>query len=315
MAIGLTCGEFKTHVPALAVAALDASAEAACRAHLRDPGPHDGCREAFQRAEATAAKLGLALAPVRPRERVWHAIERATGYKAIAEVPRSTLFRQIAAWTLTAVASLMLLRTHTHAERVEEQLHGTGRALTKVRNYAADMGKSLDQARNRETEARQQLANAVASQSATQECLAVRTAWHNQLVVQNNALAMLEQSATRVLPMRALEGKAGHATVVFNAEQGRAIVFAVGLPERAGRAWQLWVVHDGVATAAGFLSDPVDGMATGEIAPSVLAIDVPEAIAISAEPAGGAFRPGEVVVYGVIRASVARVAPLRAGAR
>lgn len=312
----MNCTEFKQSVASFALAALDDGQEAECRSHLADPGPHEGCAEALAQAKATAAQLGFALEPRRPPERVWQAIERGIGLQAIEDVPRPRLLRQLGAWSLAVLAVLLLLRTHSHALRLEDQLRRTGHALAKVRSYAEVTGKTLEDVRARETETERRLAATLSDQTAARQCTVLRERQVQQLALQRDALAMLERPTTKVVSLQAQEGKAGRASVVFSPEQGRAIVFASSLPDRSGRAWQLWLMHDDLAISAGFLSDPVDGMAMGEIAPSLLVNSTPEAIAISAESIGGATRPGEVLVYGNLHEVVASVkSPVRTGPR
>jgi hypothetical protein len=301
----MNCTQFKQHVAGFALAALDADDHAECQTHLADPGPHEGCVDALAHAKATAAQLGFALEPRRPPDRVWHAIERGIGLQPMEDIPRPRLLRQLAAWSMALLAVLLLLRTHSHALRLEEQLSRTGHALAKVRSHAEMMGRTLDDSRARTIDVEHKLAATLADQTAARQCSVIRERQSQQLSLQRDVLAMLERPTTKVVPLQAQEGKSGRASVVFSPEQGRAIVFASSLPERAGRAWQLWLMQNNVAISAGFLADPIDGMAMGEIAPSLLVYGTPEAIAISAEPAGGATRPGEVVVFGNLHELVA----------
>ena len=312
----MNCETFKQQVAGYAMAALEPAEQAACRAHLADPMTHEGCQEALADAKATAAQLGFALVPSRPPDRVWHAVERAIGIQPLDSVPRPRLIRQLGAWSLAAIAALLLLRTHSHALRLEEQLRRTNHALVKVRGFAEVTGRGLEEARFAETEIQRKLTATLADQSAARQCTVLRERQAAQLALQRDALAMLERPNTKVVPWQALEGKTGRASVVFSPDQGRAIVFASSLPERAGQTWQLWIMHDNLTTSAGFLSEPIAGMAMGEIAPSLLASTAPEAVAISAEAEGGATRPGEVLVFGNLQELVASVkAPLRPGQR
>lgn len=312
----MNCLDFKQQVAGFALAALEPAEEVACRAHLADPMAHDGCHEALADAKATAAQLGFALEPTRPPDRVWHAVERAIGLQALESVPRPRLLRQLGAWSMATLAALLLLHTHSRGLRIEEQLRRTSHALAKVRNFAEATGRSLEESRVSEADVQRKLASTLADQTAARQCTVLRERQATQLALQRDALAMLERPTTKVVPLQALEGKSGRASVVFSPDQGRAIVFASSLPERAGRTWQLWVMHDNLASSAGFLSDPINGMAMGEIAPSLLASAAPDAMAISAEADGGATRPGEVLVFGNLQELVASVkAPARPGPR
>jgi anti-sigma-K factor RskA len=100
----VTCADVVALAGAHALGALEPEERAALEAHLAGPGPHEGCREAVDRAAATAAELARALPEVKPDPAVWAAIEARSG-AAPARRPRVGP----AGWVAVAAAAAALV--------------------------------------------------------------------------------------------------------------------------------------------------------------------------------------------------------------
>ena len=295
----MTCEEFRHQVAALALGALEPPVEAACLAHLNTCESQQGCREAYDRARATAVKLGLALPPARPGANVWRAIERRVGLVDAADVPRPQFWRQLGAWSLSAVLAGLLLYNHSRQLELEDQLARCGDATTKVRTYAARTALALENSLGRVQAADEEVARVRAAASGAIACMTNVQQMRGQLDLQRDALRMLERPSARVVALQPQGGSNAVVHVVFDPDEKRAIVVARALPLALGGAYRIWLMHGlDPPELAGFLTPEVGGAALGEIDRRLLATSGPQGMAISLEALARQGGPGETVATG-----------------
>jgi anti-sigma-K factor RskA len=96
----------------------------------------------------------------------------------------------------------------------------------------------------------------------------------------------IQSSGTRPLAIAGLKAYdvRGMDGALLVGRSGEAVLMVHGLPApAAGTAYELWIVHDGAVTRAGFLRGRV-GMVTRPVPPGAT-------VAVSLEPAAGSKRP------------------------
>jgi anti-sigma-K factor RskA len=142
----VTCDEVVALAGARALEALEPDERAAIDAHLAGPGPHQGCREAVDRARDTAAELASALPEVRPDPAVWAAIAAragATSGAAPARRPRIGPVGWAAAVAAAAALAVVwvdrreLRRERADAERARAELRALAGAAELQREALA----------------------------------------------------------------------------------------------------------------------------------------------------------------------------------
>jgi anti-sigma-K factor RskA len=287
----VTCAEYRELVGAYVLGALDGDERAAVEAHLAQPGAHEGCAAALADARRAFDALGAALAPLAPEPGTWAAIEAqigkapAPGASAPAAVPppRPSARRFVARalpWVLLAAAVLAILWTRSELER---ERGGRERALVVSRAIEHDRDE-------------QKVAAAIAT-AARVRCAAELDAVSAQLALQQQAVAMLQLPATRVVAFAAkIDTGGGGATAIVNMEQKRAMILAHGMPRPAGKDFELWVIRGDEKIAAGLMRASDSGELLVEIDPKLLAQGA-DALAVTLEPEGGGATPrGDLVL-------------------
>jgi len=295
----MTCDEFRQHVAALALGALEPDDQAECQGHLSSCDAQPGCREAYDRARATAVKLGLALPPARPGANVWRAIEKRVGLVDASEVPRPQFWRHLAAWSLSAVLAGLLLYNHSRQLELEQQLARCGDATTKVRTYATRTALALETSLSRMRAADEEVARVRTTASGAIACTANLQQMRGQLDLQRDALRLLERPTARVVALQPQGGSSAVVHVIFDPDERRGIVVARALPLALGGAYRIWLLHGkDPPELAGFLTPEVGGAALGEIDRHLLAATEPQGMAISLEALAKQGGPGETVATG-----------------
>jgi anti-sigma-K factor RskA len=263
----MTCAELLELAGAYALGALEPDERAAMEAHLAEPGPHQGCPEAVNRALTAAAELARLLPEVRPDPAVWRAIEARSGGP-----PRPARPGPIA-WVAAAAAAAALLFL--------------GVALREVR-------------RQRDAASRAQ-AEAVAAATERDRLRAEVDALARASALQREALALLTRPGARLVRLDPQPGQTAQAVAVYDPGAGRAVILSSSLPPQEGKAYQLWVIRGTAPPApAGFLQPGPGGVSAGEVDPAVVAGAPPDALAVSLEPAGGSPSPTQVLMVGRI---------------
>lgn len=100
----MECQDFHAFSHAYALGALRLEEERQCEAHLAEPGPHEACAEALEKAHRTVAWLGEALVPVHPGEHVWRHVSVRLGIHDEGRQPMRR--REQVAWALALAALL-----------------------------------------------------------------------------------------------------------------------------------------------------------------------------------------------------------------
>ena len=255
----MTCAEFKELAAALALDALDPDERARARAHLAEPIPHEGCAEALGRAEQAARLLPGALIDRPPPDRVWRWIEA----RLSARAPRRR-WATVAGWAVAAAACV---------------------AALLLAGRSARLRKELDAARGQTatTEAR-----AGSSDDLARQCAAQLEAARKTSGLAREAVALLEQRGSRVVPFAPQPGFTGTAFAVIAPDRRRVILLSTALLPAAARDYQLWVIPPGPGAApvpAGLVV-AAEGVALGDFQASALARGA-LALAVSEEPKGG----------------------------
>ena len=266
----MTCGEFKELAAALALDALDPDERAAARAHLAEPIRHEGCAEALARAEGAARPLAGAVTDMPPPARVWHGIEE----RVSARAPRRR-WAAAAGWAVAAAASLLALFL---AQRT------------------ASLRNALDAERGRAEIAQ---AQAGSSENRARQCAAQLEAARKTSGLAKDAVALLEQRGSRVVPFAPQGAFTGAASAVIGPGRRRAVLVSTALLPTAERDYQLWVIPPGpgAAPVAAGLVEAAGEVALGDFQAGALARGA-AALAISVEPKGGSRTgaPTEVVL-------------------
>jgi anti-sigma-K factor RskA len=256
----VNCEEVREAAGAYALGALEPDEARELERHLADSGPHQGCREAVERARATALSLaaGATAPPVRPSPGLWRAIEARTGEGTEVGARRW-------AWGAAAAAAVaVIVAGSAYVELRRERV--AAEAAARERDVArADLAE-LRGARGLEGE----------------------------------ALALLDRPGARLVPLEAQPGQAGRAVAILDPAGGRAFVVSSSLPPQPGKDYQLWVIRGAAAPLpAGFLRRAERG-AAGEIDPALLRGAPPDALAVSLEPTGGSPAPTQVLLVGKV---------------
>jgi len=251
----VTCAEFKDLAAALALDALDPDERAMARAHLAEPIAHEGCAEALGRAEQVARLLPGALIDRHPPNRVWRWIEgRLTG-----RAPRRR-WATVAGWAVAAAACV---------------------AALLLAGRSAHLRNELDAARG-------QAATAEARDDLARQCAAQLEAARKTSGLARDAVALLEQRGSRVVPFAPQGGFNGTAFAVIAPDRRRAILLSTALSPASARDYQLWVIPPGPGAApvpAGLVVT-AEGVALGDFQAGAFARGA-LALAVSAEPKGG----------------------------
>src|SRR5438128_1920932 len=150
---------------------------------------------------------------------------------------------------------------------------------------SARLRKELDAARGQTatTEAR-----AGSSDDLARQCAAQLEAARKTSGLARDAVALLEQRGSRVVPFAPQGGFAGTAFAVIAPDRRRVILLSTALLPAAARDYQLWVIPPGPGAApvpAGLVV-AAEGVALGDFQASALARGA-LALAVSAEPKGG----------------------------
>ena len=298
----MTCAWFRDNVHAYALGALDAGDRILMERHLSEQAVHDGCLEALAEAMDTVAALDAGIAPMRPSDAVWSAIERETDPRDVARdveprvVTRDTgasridappvsrlRLREAVGWGLAVAASAALFAAYSVTTEMSEVVDGSRRELRR-----------LEAARGEHERDIQKLALA---QTERDVCKAALTAVRDSSQRQHMLVAMLDKPETRIVRFAPQGGAEARATAIVDATEKRAFVVSAALPELSGKDYQLWVIAGSNAPKpAGFVRFTSDGTAIGEFDRTLLAGGMPDAVAVSVEPAGGGTSPTDVIL-------------------
>jgi len=255
----VTCAEFKELAAALALDALDPDDRALARAHLAESIPHEGCAEAVARAEAVAWLLSGALIDRHPPDEVWRRIETRLSDRT----PRRR-WATAAGWAVAVASSVAAVI-----------LAGRGARLRNERD-AARAQASAAQVR------------AGSSDDLARQCAAQLESARKTSGLAREAIALLQQPGSRVVPFAPQGGFGGAALAVVSPDRRRAILLSAALSPAPARDYQLWVIPPGrgAAPVPAGLVEAAEGVALGDFQAGALARGA-FALAVSAEPKGG----------------------------
>jgi len=246
----VTHQEFLEQVDAYALGALDPEESRAVEAHLAAEGPHPECEAALARARNAVAALASDLRPVIPPPRVWDAIARSIGAAQV------TPARRVPGWAMGLAAAAVLAL-----------LLGGGAQIREARRSAMQ-------------------ANAAAA-----ECARDLADARIDVLRKDDALQLLVEPGTQLVSLKATavaHGPLASTTgvVLFNA-RGRALFVGKSFASQTTQDYELWLIRDGKAVAAGLLPPGPDGKVLAEVRPELLAGARPAAFAVSLEKKGG----------------------------
>ena len=270
----MTCAEFKELAAALALDALDPDERATARAHLAESITHEGCAETLARAEAAARLLSGVLIDTPPSDRVWRSIEAWIP----AQAPRRR-WATAAGWAVAAAASVAGVI-----------LAGRGIRLRSERDAARAQTAAVE-------------ARAASSGDLARQCAAQLESARKTSGLAREAIALLQQPGSRVVPFVPQGGFGGAALAVLSPDRRRAILLSTALSPAATRDYQLWVIPPGrgaTPVSAG-LVEAAEGVALGDFQAGALARGA-FALAVSAEPKGGSRTgaPTQVVLVAAL---------------
>ena len=269
----MTCAEFKELAAALALDALDPDDRAMARAHLAESITHEGCPEALARAEAVARLLSGALIDTHLPKRVWRRIET----RLFDRAPRRRW--ATAGWAVAAAACVSAVI-----------LAGRGIRLRSERD-AARAQASAAQVR------------AGSSDDLARQCAAQLESARKTSGLAREAIALLQQPGSRVVPFAPQGGFGGAALAVVSPDRRRAILLSAALSPAPARDYQLWVIPPGrgAAPVPAGLVEAAEGVALGDFQAGALARGA-LALAVSAEPKGGSptGSPTQVVLVAAL---------------
>jgi hypothetical protein len=262
----MICAEFKELAAALALDALDPDERVTARAHLAESITHEGCAEALARAEAAARLLSGALIDTPPSDRVWRSIEAWVS----ARSPRRR-------WATAASVAAVILA-------------GRGIRLRSERDAARAQTAAVE-------------ALAASSGDLARQCAAQLESARKTSGLAREAIALLQQPGSRVVPFAPQGGFGGAALAVLSPDRRRAILLSTALSPAAARDYQLWVIPPGrgaTPVSAG-LVEAAEGVALGDFQAGALARGA-FALAVSAEPKGGSptGAPTQVVLVAAL---------------
>lgn len=285
----MTCAEFRELVDAWVLGALEPEEAQACTSHLSSTTEHDGCREALARARETTAALTGTLSAPKPDPQLWRSIEQSLGHGATVPTPPRRNRRESVAWAVAAAALLVAGLLGWRLQRATATIAADAGATTRLK---AAYTAALSASRTRE----QKL------QADRETCVKEVAGLKGDEQLRHEALALLEDPRTQIVPFQPQGGAAYHASALVNVASGRAIVLSSALDLKAGSAYELWVIRGKEPPKpAGFLKSRGDGTAAGEIDSKLLAEGAPDALAVSIEPLGGRPTPTTVILVGTMK--------------
>jgi anti-sigma-K factor RskA len=279
----VNCSDFKGQVGAWALGALSASEARAMEGHLAETSKHEGCEGAADQARLTAAQLALSVAPVRPGERVWPAIEARLSSlpKEIArpsskeEPPtrgRRAPWMELVLWAAAAGLAVTLKVVNDDRVRQTERADRDHKLLAEARGLLSDH----------------------------ERCLRDLQEMKGNVQLQRDAMALLQLPETKLVALApAVSGSSFRGSAIVNLAEHRTIIVSSALPRLRDQDFELWVIRGNQApVAAGLMHQSDEGITVGEIAGNLLQGPPPDAFAVSREAKGGSAtgKPSEAIL-------------------
>lgn len=271
----MKCAEFQAQLAGYVLDALEDDERAACAQHLREQACHEGCLEALIYQRRVVLALPQALAPQALAGSLWPRVAARIG-GVVVRWPRPAAREKLAYLALAAACVGLLVL----GRQREQLLHESARQRDELTSLSARAGEA---------------------ERGRGACLARLDELERSLALQRDALALAAAPTTRFVALAPLPGKAQGATALIAAGHARVLVLASGVARTAGKELQLWTLRAGTAEPAGFLRVLPGGVAVGEVNRERLASGLPDAFAVSLEPAGGALVPSDVLMVGAVR--------------
>lgn len=256
----MTCAEFRELSALYAAGGLSDRERQEAEAHLREPS-HEGCFEALREAGGGLEALVRSLPHLRAEDRIWRGIEARLG----GQSTRLVRFRERAAWLVAAAAVVLLFF----------ELSG-GRHRAQVAAQAA-----------------------AAADGARAQCLAELNSVRGEADAQRAALAILGSQSATIVVFAPQWGAPETIKALLDLPQRKGMILSAGLPARAGKDYELWVIRgQAPPRPAGLLRPQPSGALLAPIDPSLLAIP-PDALAISIEAQGGSTtgKPSADIIF------------------
>jgi len=111
-----------------------------------------------------------------------------------------------------------------------------------------------------------------------------------EAALQREALALLASPATQVFSLAPRPGATMTARALVNLSSRAAVLYAAGPPAPQGKDYELWIIRGDQKLPAGLLRTQPTGAILARIDPALL-VEMPDALAVTIEAAGGAPQP------------------------
>lgn len=274
----MTREEFNESAAALAVGALSATEQAACEAFLASLTAGDECHVVWGRAREAAALIPQALRPVRPSPQTWDRIVAQVGVDAAAaRAPASS--RLSWGWAVAAVAAVLFMWSFRDRSRLGAELEQATAELARTTETSAQVA---------------------ATRVERDGCLAQLQEQNASFDLGREVVNLLEKGGTRLVALAAQGDMQASANAVVGSPGQSAFVMATGLMAKDGKDYQLWAIKGDKKHPAGLLQGDDNGRVMMKIDQGLLA-QLPDALAVTMEPAGGMPQPtGPIVMVGAV---------------
>lgn len=292
----MNCAEFKEQVAAYALGALEPDEQAACDAHLAQPGPHQGCEQALAQARQTAARMTALLPPAKPGPDLWKRIEQRVAAEAPAPSASNVVplrprrpWREAVAWGLAAAAGAAFFVTTGQLGAAQREVAARDLQLAQLKTEKGDA-----------------LANVQSSAASLADCRKAVESLQQGGAIQRDALALMDLPGTKMVRLAPVKGQTAQGTALVNLAENRALLVSAALSPQPGKDYELWILRGKgkkmKPIPAGLVRFSAEGVALAEFDRSVLGEGKPAALAVSLEPKGGSTTgaPSTVLMAGAV---------------
>jgi len=279
--------------------------------HVWDAIAAEIASEGESRERADAAERGTIDAPggvdvgARPRPMRVTAVRPTTrSTRAPAEREpadprrRRGAWREGVAWALATAAALAVVVLGAQRRALDERVD---RAQNELALSRGELSSTLDRLARVEGDLQARFHTVDVERTA---CLRDLDIARVSLADKQAALDLLGSPGTQLVQLAAQGDVPYRASALVNSPREEGLVLASALAPQEGKDYQLWLIRGDRKISAGLLPSDKTGLPTlARISHDLLAGGVPDAFAITIEPAGGMPQPtGPIVLVGKVRA-------------